>query len=454
MRAKNAQVVQVAEVAADALRWIAEAAVSAEGGATWPVTRAVGSARCDDLYDGTAGVLVAFAEARLSGIAGYDQPAHAAAGRLRHLASTTGRVGAMTAGAASARPAQGPDLTLYGGLSGVAAALRTWANATGDQISRQAASRLLVEISTIDQPDRGMRVCDLIEGDAGVLVTLVRLGSAAVRPGAAALADQIVADARWVDGQPDWTAAPEHTVSKPNFSHGAAGIAFALAAASGPLGRPDLLTIAERAASRLVRLGTRPDGTLTVPYSLPAAAGQDPAADVDADIDSGPGSGTGTEVSYGWCHGPTGTMRLFQLLDQLHPTAGWAAQVDACRRAVRSSGLPTRLYPGFWDNLGRCCGTAGVGEMALDAYQETGDRKWLDWAGELAADVLSRRITDRLGTRWSNTEHRARPPELEPMTGWMQGTAGIAGWLLRLARVYQDGPGARRIAWPDHYART
>jgi Lanthionine synthetase C-like protein len=190
------------------------------------------------------------------------------------------------------------------------------------------------------------------------------------------------------------------------------------------------ITLAASAGRRLVRLGTRLDGTLAVPSSIPPADPDAPA-------------------SYGWCHGPTGTLRLFQLLDLLQPGEGWADQAEACRRAVRASGLPARLFPGFWDNIGQCCGTAGVGEMALDRYQETGDDQWLAWAGTLAGDVLDRCVADDGGARWSQTEHSLSPPDLEPGVGWMQGAAGIAGWLLRLARVERDGPAARRISWPD-----
>jgi hypothetical protein len=66
--------------------------------------------------------------------------------------------------------------------------------------------------------------------------------------------------------------------------------------------------------------------------------------------------------------------------------------------------------------------------------------------------VLDRRITDKAGTRWSQTEYRASPPELEPAVGWMQGAAGIAGWLLRLARIERDGVTAQRLWWPDRPA--
>ena len=99
----------------------------------------------------------------------------------------------------------------------------------------------------------------------------------------------------------------------PNFSHGAAGIGFVLATASGPLGRPDLLRLAAAAGRRLERLGRRPDGTLAVPHSIP----QHPRAD---------------PVSYGWCHGAAGTGRLFTLLERLRPGEGWAGCAAAAGR--------------------------------------------------------------------------------------------------------------------------
>ncbi|HUD38358.1 MAG TPA: lanthionine synthetase LanC family protein [Streptosporangiaceae bacterium] len=512
MRTTNTQLTATFDVAVDALRWVAEAAVAADGGATWPLTRRPGAATADDLYDGTAGVLMAFAQARLSGITRFDEPARAAAGRLRYLARSgwmadpagqvvylAGRPAELARRPAelARRPAElarrptdvtgraedereAPDLSLYVGLSGIVTALRTWADVAGDAESGDAAGRLVSAIarSAGSEPDAGVR--DLLEGDAGVLATLVAYGGDDARPAASLLADRLVGSATWADGQPDWPAAatgesgeprePGGLVSKPNFSHGAAGIAFALAAASGPLRRPDLLEVAAAAGERLIRLGTRPDGTLAVPYRLPAdradhAGRADQASQADqadpAKLGDAAGHGGAThrsdthltelqpQVSYGWCHGPVGTLRLFELLDRLQPGRGWGKAATACRRAVRGSGLPARLYPGFWDNLGQCCGTAGVGEMALDRFQDTTAAEWLSWADDLAEDVVNRRFTDGHGTRWSHTEHRAEPPELPPAVGWMQGAAGIAGWLLRLARVHADGPRATRLSWPD-----
>jgi hypothetical protein len=67
----------------------------------------------------------------------------------------------------------------------------------------------------------------------------------------------------------------------------------------------------------------------------------------------------------------------------------------------------------------------------------------------LADTLVERAVTDRTGTRWRFIEHRNDPPLLPPGTGWMQGAAGIAAYLHRVARVVQDGLDAPQIARPD-----
>ena len=417
---------EAAGAATRALRWVAASAVPAEGGLAWPPTREPGQEPSDDLYYGAAGVLVAFAEARLSGITEFDGTARAAAGRLRHVAAATAR--ALRAGDSAVLAGTGP--ALYSGVAGHAVALRIWADVTGDVEAADTAGDVAAAIAAAAAAgSRLSEFNDLLIGEAGILLVLLRLGRPEESRAAAVIADRLVALADWTDGGPAWRARESIGYEMPNFSHGAAGIGFALATAAIALERPDLLTVAQATGERLARLGARPDGTIAVPHSIPL---RDPDA----------------AISYGWCHGPCGTLRLFQLLEAADPGQGWADRADASRQAVRRSGLPARPYPGFWDNLGQCCGTAGVGEMALDYYQDTGQAAWLDWAGELAADVLARSTADADGVRWSHTEHRISLPELPPSAGWMQGAAGIAGWLLRLARVRRDAA-ARRLAWPD-----
>jgi hypothetical protein len=143
-------------------------------------------------------------------------------------------------------------------------------------------------------------------------------------------------------------------------------------------------------------------------------------------------------TSLGWCHGAAGTSLLFAALDRAEvpvvggrPPAEWRAR---CLESVRTSGLPARVRPGFWDNDGRCCGTAGVGGVLVAA----GD---LDWAARLADALLDRAIEDAGGLCWRFAAADAGPEGLPPGVGWMQGAAGIAAYLIRLEGVL-DGDAA------------
>lgn len=104
--------------------------------------------------------------------------------------------------------------------------------------------------------------------------------------------------------------------------------------------------------------------------------------------------------------------------------------------------------------MGRpCCGTAGVGDVLLDAAQDCTDQARADTllraAREMGDTLVERAIRDDAGARWRFLEHREDPPLLPPGTSWMQGAAGIATFLLRLARVTDDGLHAPVVDRPD-----
>jgi len=388
------------DTARQAFGWIGSVAVPAEGGLAWRDSGVL----ADDLYSGTAGVLTACAEAVAAGL----DPAPVAAGargRLMHLV--------QCAAGGSTRPDDG----LFTGWAGVAVALRTWSRATGDAAAGHAADQVSTQIAgrIRHAPADPARCHDVISGDAGILLALLpacdpaRSGS--VVRAAHILADRLVAAAEPGPDGPQWRMTADYHALMPGFSHGTAGAAYALAAAGRALHRADLIDAAAAGARTLLAIGDRPGGW-AVPLTIPSRPDR-PA------------------VNYGWCHGPAGTVRLFVLLDAIDPQPRWRHAIDACLQALRDSRLPARLYPGYWDNVARCCGTAGVGQLLLDQYQATADRALLDWAGTLAADVAARARTGPEGLTWSNTEHTASPPELPPEPGLMQGTAGIASWLAR-----------------------
>jgi hypothetical protein len=293
------------------------------------------------------------------------------------------------------------------------------------------------------------RVNDATLGTAGILLGAVwahRTGT----PGAADLArrsaDLLLAEAEQTDTGPSWRFVPRRFFADvpnqrhamPNWSHGQAGICAALAVAGAVLDRPDLVEAASDGAAHLVTLGDTSDGGFVVPHFIPPVPGHD-------------------EVTWTWCHGPTGTSLLFTALEHAgvvevagETPAQWHRR---CLRSLRTSGIPERLHPGFWDNDGRCCGTAGVGDVVLDAWQRLGVDDDRAFAQVLGDALVERAVVDEDGARWRFTEHRnldrGEDPLLPPGVGWMQGTAGIAAYLLRLGRVLREGRTTPAVARLD-----
>ena len=122
-----------------------------------------------------------------------------------------------------------------------------------------------------------------------------------------------------------------------------------------------------------------------------------------------------------------------------------------CLHSIRTSGLPERRHPGFWDHDGRCCGTAGVGDVLLDSGQRNGEEQDLVFALHLADALVERAVVDGPHACWRFVEHRRDEPLLPPGVGWMQGAAGIAAFLFRAARVAQDGLRAEAVRRMDNW---
>ena len=310
-----------------------------------------------------------------------------------------------------------PDDGLFCGWAGVAVALRAWSYAAGDAAAAAAAAQVTAQIAgrIVQAPAGRPQYTDVISGDAGILLALIADDSGAAVRAAHVLAGRLAEAAEPAPDGLHWRMAVGREYLMPGFSHGTAGVAYALAAAGRTLNRRDLVDVATAAPAPLSPSGTIP------------AAGQCRSR---YHHDRAPA------VAYGWCHGPAGTVRLFLLLNEIDPQPRWQHAIGGCLQALRDSRLPARLYPGNWDNLARCCGTAGVGQLLLDRYQTTGDTALLEWADTLAADVAGRALLTPRGVTWSNTEHTRTPPELPPEPGFMQGAAGIAGWLARFHALH------------------
>ena len=313
------------------------------------------------------------------------------------------------------------EASLYDGLAGFATALRMLAPGTEAPVLRRLQQRRTPEGWRTTWDFEGAEfVTDVVGGSTGILMTQLWVGEA--------VDVQVLLDS----AEPtrcglDWRMFPGYRSSSPNFSHGTAGVCSLLALTGH-------LDAAVAGAEHLLCVGTLDVNGFAVPHTIP-----DSTRDVE-------------RFTWGWCHGPAGTSQLFAALARAGVPEVGGHDVTWLRRrcfdAVLASGVPARLRPGFWDNDGRCCGTAGVGDLLLDAAQDLGDEELLAAAAAMADALVERAVE---GSRWRFVEHRAAEPLLPPATGWMQGAAGIAAFLLRLARVQEQGLGAPVVDRPDEW---
>ena len=400
-------------LAEDALEWLlGQARDNGSGGLAWP-GRTDDDERDPTLYSGASGIVLALLEAYRH--AGDDRYAVAAARGAQALAAAVGE--------ASELPS-----SLYFGLAGMAFALHATSGALADQAAGQAAVRALDLVRARFDGQRWGEQFDLLGGNAGIALGALAAGDLDL---AVMAVTPYLAAAEPTAGGVHWEVHTGVPARLHHVSHGTLGIACALAATGHAAGRSDLVGLALQGAADVVsRNEAGPDGFL-VPHSDP----QHLPERVE-------------RYSFGWCHGPAGDAQAFRLLAQVTGDPAWSRLAGQCWHTVTRSGIPRRLRPGFWDNSGRCCGTAGVLALACDRQAEQGDG--LPFADTLAADIAARAATDDGGTCWSNYEHRVTPPQLAPRTGWAMGNAGIIRELLRYARIRGGRDPGYAVTWPDH----
>jgi hypothetical protein len=304
------------------------------------------SADRDSLYAGIAGLAPVLAEiAQRRALNELEQ-------------DLADRIVARLAAAAAGRS----EPSLYGGLAGDATGLRLLAPGR-EAVALDRLVALMTPagwLSTLDTgPRPGVPATDIIAGTAGIVLTAVWAGGVHADAIATTGGEALLADAERTEAGLDWGSVPGASSRCPNYSHGTAGVATALAVAGTVLGRSDFVDAAVLGAKHLVEIGFLDDGGFIVPHTIPPAR-----QEVEP-------------VTYTWCHGPAGTSHLFAALSYAGVTevAGYGVtELRArCLHSILTSGVPQRLRPGFWDNDGRCCGTAGVGDVLLDAAQDSAD---------------------------------------------------------------------------------
>lgn len=408
--------------------WLLTTAERRPDGWCWPWQPGVTSEFAPGVGWGTAGPVMFFAEALAT--TGDGRWLDAVRGGARWMAANLDAVAGEQMGCG-----------LFTGIGGWAVALDTAADAAADGDLRQLADRVVRTVAAKAVATTGGahwdEITEILWGTAGIGCLLLTLGPKYLGAGAIDLAasagDWLLSQAEQAPPGIRWTLGPGAYASPrrdsrrryPNFAHGAAGIAFFLARLSAETGERRFLDASLAATDWIMTTVRTDDGTCAAYHHEPGATGL---------------------FTLGWCHGPPGLGWLFRQLELCTGDPAWRTWLRRAARTDLVSGIPARKAPGFWDNVARCCGSAGVAEFFLDLHRLEGDPGDLEFAALLVDDLLDRAITDESGLRWSNYEYTRAEPDLPPETGYLQGAPGIGSTLLRLHRHLAGDPWT--VRWP------
>lgn len=298
-------------------------------------------------------------------------------------------------------------VSFYAGSVGIADALIEIGKALDrPELVKQALATLSSHVMT----EPGAYMTDVIGGIAGAIAPLLKIPQLADR--AEALGDRLVADANRGERGWSWTTiAPPagRTDSKDltGFSHGTAGIAWALTELHRRTGRAHFLEAAKE--------GIRYEQSWYQPWieNWPDFRGE-PVAGSD-------GSST-YNCALAWCHGAPGIalgrLRVFQIGGD----AEMKAQAEAAIRAT-SRGFATGL-PGQ-ESYCLCHGVGGNAEALILASEILEDPRFLDQARQ--AGLRGLEIYQRAGLNWiCGVNGGGVNPSL------LLGVAGIGYFYLRL----------------------
>src|SRR3954447_6762093 len=189
--------------------------------------------------------------------------------------------------------------SLYDGLAGDATALRILAPGT-----ESVAFDRLAELLTPDGwrttlgSGESLDAClsDIIGGSAGVVMAAVWSGGEQADSIALSGCEALLRVAERTQCGLNWSVWPGARSSGPNFSHGTAGIASAVAVAGQVFGRSHMVDAAVMGARHLLGVGSLGEGGFVVPHPTPPST-----RDVEP-------------ITYTWCHGPADTSHLFAAL--------------------------------------------------------------------------------------------------------------------------------------------
>lgn len=308
------------------------------------------------------------------------------------------------------------NVGLYTGLAGMGYTLMELYRATNDKSYLRSIFTIVdLLASSAEVTSHGVHwgnITDIVYGGAGIGLFLNSIANESGLEKADSLAAHIanqllVQSTKEADGL-RWKMRPVMDRHMDNFSHGTAGVAYFLAERYKMTQEVKFLEAALKAGNWLAE-HTNEEGLVAHHY---------------------PG---GEDLYYlSWCHGPAGTSRLYYSLWELTSERKWMDLMVKSADGMMEMKIDQQRTPGFWNNVGKCCGDAGVAEYYLWLYEITGDEDYLNFSKTLTHNLLLEATYDGDVLKWIHAENRVSPEQVAAQTGLMQGAAGIGLWLLQL----------------------
>ena len=390
------------EKALQAEKWIHSLRIESPQGTSWPVTPG-DTLRSMNLYSGAAGVILFYLELfnATQDEQFLEEAKNGADFILYHF------------------PEKDPgydELGLYTGLAGICFTLEQVYKVTETARFKEGLIKyhnLLISKAKALENSLHWRYTDIVYGASGIGLYLLTTSQNALakknalKTGKGLLNPDtdVKKDFRWYMD----TAMVKQDYYMPNFSHGTAGVCFFLTRLYEQTKEREFLAAALAGAKHLETIENKEAWI----YHHDKEEGK--------------------ELYYlSWCHGPAGTARFYYELFKATKDPKWLDKIKLSTQALMSCGIPEKQTNGFWNNVGPCCGSAGIAEFFLELYKIFKDPAYLEFSKHVTGDLIKRATTNGEAISWRQAENRKQPDLLQAQTGYMQGAAGIGMWLLHL----------------------
>ncbi|MCG8376611.1 MAG: hypothetical protein MI702_09015, partial [Chlorobiales bacterium] len=390
--------------ALQAYKWVMADATSTQHGLAWDLYNSKVEQTNNSLYDGTTGVLLFLLELyKTTNDAEVLENAKRAANHLLASVQTERSSG------------------FYTGLAGMLYALNETFKLTKDAKYANGADDCYAQIKTgIEQKTIILYSgYDIISGLAGIGLALLYYAEEredkTILDVARECGDALLDGAVAVPEGFKWFPSASYNKEMPNFSHGTSGIAYFLARLYEETEEQKYLDAATKGARYLISIANKSNDQCYIYHSNPG----------------------GTEMFYlGWCHGPSGTWRLFYQLYNITEDEEWLDWVKRSANSILTKEFYPKTKTSWVHNRGICCGDAGVAQFFYDLYLLFDEDIYSDKQDEINSVLISR-VYRPDGTL----------TDVYDQNGYMQGGAGIGAWMLQMNAMQN---GVRPHIWfPD-----